>query len=145
MFGIKMPGRLLATVAVASLVAAPVIVYADASAPGAVRMHKAKPKAHRHAHKKSMARAKMQKPMMEKAPMEPAPMETAQVPQAMPEPVAPAPVEPAPAPVAAAPEPVAPAPVAAARSGSGWILGLLGAAAAAGIIVAVADGGSKSP
>ena len=133
--GKMLSSRMLAVVAVASLAIAPVIVYADASAPMKhhVKKHRAKAKAHhRHAHAKPMAQAPA-----------PQPVEVAQAPAPMPEPVAPpAPVA-APEPVAAAPAAPAPAPVAR-GGGSGWILGALAAAAVVGGIVA-ADSGSGKP
>lgn len=129
-----------------SLIIAPAILYADASAPGIDRpkMMKKKP------HARVKAKARMAKPMMKKEPMaepmaeKPAMVEPAPEPApAAPEPVAVAAPEPAPVP---APEP-APQPVAAAPRGGGSTIWLaLGAAAAiaAGVIIA-SDGGSKSP
>ena len=137
--GKMVSSRMLAVVAVASLAIAPVIVYADASAPMKhhVKKHKAKAMMHhRHAHAKPMAHATM-----------PQPVEVAQAPAPapMPEPVAPPTPVAAPEPVAAAPAAPTPAPVAVARSGgSGWILGALAAAAVVGGIVA-ADSGSGKP
>jgi hypothetical protein len=135
--GIKIPSRLLAAVAVASLIAAPVVVYADASNVPMHKVHKAKKKAvkHRKARARPMARAP--KPM---APVE-------QVAQAAPEPVytPPPPPEPLPPLPEPAPAPAPAAPVAAAKGGNGALLGILAAAAVAGGIALAASGGSNSP
>jgi hypothetical protein len=122
-----------------SLVATPAVLLADASAPSAVhkKHHRAPAKRHARAKSRAMAKPAMEKPMMEKPMMqEPAP-QVAEAPQPVftPEPAA----APAPTPAPAAPVEVAK------RGGGGTILAVLGAAAAIGVIVAVASGGSKSP
>jgi hypothetical protein len=134
----KSIANILGVFAVFAFVATPTMSIADASNPAATRMKaKAKPKA-RARHR--IVRAKiMKQPPVQQAPV----VETVQAP---PEPM-PAP-EPAPAPqiVEAPAAPATPAaPLAVAKSGgSGWLLGVLGAAAVvAGIIVATDS--SKSP
>lgn len=131
----KALSNILGVSAVFAFVATPTLSIADASNPAATRMHKAKPKHHaRH----RMVHAKAQ------TPTQPQPVETV---QAAPEPM-PAP-EPAPAPqvVEAAPPAPAPppaAPLAVAKSGgSGWLLGVLGAAAVVAGVVLLADGNKK--
>jgi acetyl esterase/lipase len=132
----KISGKLLATVAAASLVIMPVIVYADASAPSAVKAHKKKPMAHKRKHRAKAAQRAPAQPT-EVAQAEPAPVYQAPpAPEPTPAPVA----EPMPAP---APAP-APAPVMAEHHGSGALLGILGAAAVIGGIVAIAGGGGSS-
>ncbi len=135
----SIPATMVAAVATLSMAMLPVLSWADASAPHAVRAHKARPKPHvRH----RIVRAKpVAKPMAQ-------PVETVQqapVPQPMPEPVAP----PAPQ-VVAAPEPTpqaAPAQqLAVAKRSRGFpILAVLaGAAVLAGIVIA-SDNKSTSP
>lgn len=134
----KTIANILGVFAVFAFVATPTMSIADASNPSATRMHKAKPK-HRARHR--VVRAKVRTP----APTQPQPVvETVQAP---PEPL-PMP-EPAPAPqvveAPAAPAPAPEAPVVAAKSGgSGWLLGVLGAAAVVAGIVVLADDKPKS-
>jgi hypothetical protein len=123
-----------------SLIAAPAIVYADASAPMAMKHkgHKHHARMKPHARHKAVAR---------RAPAEPAPQQVAEVPQ---QPVYTPPPEPTPAPAPVAEAPPAPAPTPApapvvAHSGSSWLLPLLGVAAVAGGIIAATTGKSKSP
>jgi hypothetical protein len=132
----KTISNIIGVFAVFAFVATPTMSIADASNPSATRMHKAKPKHHaRH----RVVRAKMVKP----APAEPPAPEVVQAP---PEPM-PAP-EPAPAPQVVeappAPAPAPAAPLAVAKSGgSGWLLGVLGAAAVVAAIVVASDTNSK--
>lgn len=139
----KLSSKILAAVAATSLVATPVIVFADASAPWVNKAVKKKPAVKKAAPRKrarpvarTRAPAPVQQPVVETVQT---PVYEAPVPQ--PEVV---PVAEAPAPVA--PQPAPAAPVAEVKSGSGWLYGLLGAAAVAGLIVAVAgDGSPASP
>jgi hypothetical protein len=135
-FSRKTLANIVAVSAVSAFVVTPTMSIADASNVGATRMHKAKPKHHvRH----RVIRAKIMKP----APTQPAPIEAVQAaPEPMPEP-APAPqvVEAAPAP-APATAPAAPLAVAK-KGGSGWLLGVLGAAAVVAGIVVLADNNKK--
>lgn len=139
-FGFKASSKLLASIATASLIAAPVIVLADASAPTMHKMHKAKAKMKKRMRVRSTARqAPAPKPMM----AEPAP----QVVQA-PEPAPPPAPEPAPvAEAAPAPTPpAAPAAPVAVKSSSRALLYVAGIAALGGVIAAVASNSkSKSP
>jgi hypothetical protein len=137
-FSRKTLANIVAVSAVSAFVVTPTMSIADASNPRATRMHKAKPKHHaRH----RIVRAKIMKP----APTQPAPIEAVQAaPEPMPEP-APAPqvVEAAPAP-APAPATAPAAPLAVAKKGgSGWLLGVLGAAAVVAGIVVLADNNKK--
>ena len=134
---LKSIANILSVCAVFALVASPTMSIADASNPAATRMYKAKPKHHA---RKRMVRAKARTVQ----PVQQAPVETVQAP---PEPM-PAP-EPAPAPqvveapsAPAAPTPAAPLAVAK-KGGSGWLLGVLGAAAVVAGVVVLADGNSK--
>lgn len=119
-----------------SLIAAPVVIYADASAPGIDRpkMMKKKPRAKVKARARAQAKPQMQeaRPMMEK------PMQEVVQQAPTPEPVA------APEPVAQVAEaaPAAPAPVVK-SGGSNWLLGVAAAAAVAAGIVLAADGQSS--
>jgi hypothetical protein len=137
-FSFKTIANIVSVFAVFAFVATPTMSIADASNPGATRMHKAKPK-HRARHR--VVRAKVRTP----APAQPQPVvETVQTP---PEPL-PTP-EPAPAPqvveAPAAPTPAPETPVVAVKSGgSGWLLGVLGAAAVVAGIVVLADDKPKS-
>jgi hypothetical protein len=141
----KFSSKILAAVAATSLVATPVIVFADASAPWVNKAVKKKPAVKKAAPRKrarpvarTRAPAPVEQPVVETVQ---APVYEAPVPAPQPEVV---PVAEAPAPVA--PQPAPAAPVAEAKSGSGWLYGLLGAAAVAGLIVAVAgDGSPASP
>ncbi len=131
----KILSNILGVFAVFAFVAMPTLSIADASNPGATRMHKAKPK-HRARHR--AVRAKMVKP---------APVQPVEVVQAAPEAPMPAP-EPAPAPQVVeappAPTPAPAAPLAVAKTGgSGWLLGVLGAAAVVAGVVVLADGNKK--
>ena len=136
----KLSSKILAAVAATSLVATPVIVFADASAPWVNKAVKKKPAVKKAAPRK---RARPVARTRAPAPVQQPVVETVQTP------VYEAPVpQPEVVPVAEAPAPVAPqpAPVAEVKSGSGWLYGLLGAAAVAGLIVAVAgDGSPASP
>lgn len=121
-----------------SLIAAPVVIYADASAPGIDRpkMMKKKPRAKVKARARAQAKPQMQAP----EPMQEVVQEVAQpIPEAVPvpEPVAAVVPEPVPTPTA---------PVAAVKSGggAGWLLGL-GAAAAVAAGIIVASDGQSSP
>jgi hypothetical protein len=129
-FSRKTLANIVAVSAVSAFVVTPTMSIADASNPGATRMHKAKPKHHaRH----RIVRAKIMKP----APTQPAPIEAVQAaPEPMPEPA------PAPQVVEAAPAPAAPLAVAK-KGGSGWLLGVLGAAAVIAGIVVLADDNKK--
>jgi hypothetical protein len=137
----KTIANILGVFALFAFVATPTMSIADASNPAATRMKaKAKPKARA---RQRVVRAKVRTPQ----PVQQAPVETVQAPA--PEPMlAPAPepmpqvVEAPPAP-APAPEPAAPLTVAK-SGGSGWLLGVLGAAAVVAGIVVATDG-SKSP
>jgi hypothetical protein len=130
--------KILPALAALSLVAVPVMTWADASAPGIDKVYKKKPKA------KPRPRAAVVRP----ARVAPQPVETV---EAAPPVEAPAPVyeaPPAPAVVEAPPPPTAPAsPVEAirvAKKGNGKLIYLLGIAAiTAGIVVAASD--SSSP
>jgi outer membrane biosynthesis protein TonB len=139
--------RLVAALAALSVVSVPVMVMADASNPVYMPKKKAKVvKAKAKAKRKAVAKPKMVKPVQAPEPVYTAP-EPVYTPPA-PEPVytpAPEPVyTPAPAP-APAPAPI-PAPVASSGGGSGWLLGLLGAAAAiGGIVLASGDSTPTSP
>ena len=118
-----------------SMIAAPVVIYADASAPGIDRpkMMKKKPRAKVKARARAQAKPQMQapKPMQEIA---------QEVAPAIPEPVA------VPEPVAqvveAVPAPAAPAPVVK-SGGSNWLLGVAAAAAVAAGIILATDGQSS--
>jgi hypothetical protein len=137
----KNSGKLLASIAAASLAIMPMIVYADASAPGAVKVHHKKPMAHKRKHRaKAVAHRTVAEPT-QVAQAEPAPVYQAPPPE--PTPVAAPEPAPMPAPAPAAPAP-APAPVMAEHHGSGALLGILGAAAVIGGIIAVAGGGSPA-
>lgn len=121
-----------------SLIAAPVVIYADASAPGIDRpkMMKKKPRAKVKARARAQAKPQMQeaKPMMEK------PMQEVVQQAPTPEPVA------APEPVAqvaeAVPAPAAPAPVVK-SGGANWLLGVAAAAAVAAGVILATDGQSS--
>ena len=132
---LKSIANILSVCAVFALVASPTMSIADASNPAATRMHKAKPKHHA---RKRMLRAKARTVQ----PVQQAPVETVQAP---PEPM-PAP-EPAPQIVEAPSAPAASTPAAplavAKKGGSGWLLGVLGAAAVVAGVVVLADGNSK--
>jgi hypothetical protein len=137
MLGLKFKtiANILGVFALFAFVATPTMSIADASNPAATRLKaKAKPKARA---RQRVVRAKVRTPQ----PVQQAPVETVQAPAPEPMP-APTP-EPMPqvveAPAAPAPEP---APVAVAKKGgSGWLLGVLGAAAVvAGIVVATDSG-----
>jgi hypothetical protein len=130
-FSRKTLANIVAVSAVSAFVVTPTMSIADASNPHATRMHKATPKHHaRH----RIVRAKIMKP----APTQPAPIEAVQTaPEPMPAP-APQVVEAAPA---SAP-PAAPLAVAK-KGGSGWLLGVLGAAAVIAGIVVLADDNKK--
>jgi hypothetical protein len=140
LFGIDSSSKLLASCAAAALVAAPVVVLADASAPWVTKAAKAKPKK-RMAPKRRMAAKPVARPVEEVKPMmaEPAP----QVVEAAP------PAEPAPQPVAeapAAPTPAPPAAPAVVKRGSSKLLLVAGGLAAVAGIVALSDSnGPKSP
>jgi hypothetical protein len=131
----KVISNILGVFAVFAFVATPTMSIADASNPGATRMHKAKAK-HRARHR--VVRAKVRTP---------APAQPVEVVQVTPEAPMPMP-EPAPAPqvVEAPPAPAtAPAaPLAVAKSGkSGWLLGVLGAAAVIAGVVVLSDSNKK--
>lgn len=122
-----------------SLIAAPVVIYADASAPGIDRpkMMKKKPRAKVKARARAQAKPQMQeaKPMMEK------PMQEVVQQAPTPEPVA------APEPVAQVAEavpaaPAAPAPVVK-SGGANWLLGVAAAAAVAAGVILATDGQSS--
>jgi hypothetical protein len=132
----KVLSNILGVFAVFAFVATPTMSIADASNPGATRMHKAKAK-HRARHR--VVRAKGRTPAPEQPPA-PEVVQAAPEPMPMPEP-APAPqvVE---APPAPAPAPAAPLAVAK-SGGSGWLLGVLGAAAVIAGVVVLADGNKK--
>jgi outer membrane biosynthesis protein TonB len=134
----KTSARLLSSIAAAALIATPVIVLADASAPSVM---KAKPKK-RMAPKprmraKPMARAvEAPKPMM----AEPAP-EVVQAVEPAPQPEPPAQVVEAPP----APTQPTPTPVAAKKGGASSLLYVGGFAAAIGGIIAATSRGNDSP
>jgi hypothetical protein len=122
------------------LTALPVAVLADASNPVYMPKKKAKPKPRKAAPKPRRAAAK---PVAQTAPVEATVYTPPPVPVYTPPPPPPAPVYTPPPP----PAPVTPAPAAApvAKSGgNGMLLGLLGAAAALGAILAL-SGGDDSP
>jgi hypothetical protein len=126
----KSMGREVAGVLVAlSMLAAPVALYADASAPWA--KHRVMKKKHRHVARKRRAVAK---PMAQPAP------EPAYVPP--PEPVYTPPPEPVYTPPAPAPTP--PAPVAAAPKSGFPAIAVLGGLAAIGAIIALAGSGGSN-
>jgi hypothetical protein len=130
-FKLKSIANILGVFAVFAFVSVPTMSIADASNPAATRMKaKAKPKARA---RKRMVRAQARAPQPVQQPV----VETVQAPpEPMPEP-APAPqvVE---APAAPAPSPAAPLSVAK-SGGSGWLLGVLGAAAVVAGVVVLAD------
>ncbi len=137
--------KILGALAAMAVLSVPVIVIADASNPvytpkkhakakPAVRHAKAKPVAHQ-------APAPAPEPTYTPAP------EPAYTPPPAPEPAY---TPPPPPPVAYTPPPVPAAPAApvveASSGGSGWLLGLLGAAAViGGIVLAAGSGSSTSP
>jgi hypothetical protein len=130
-FKFKTIANILGVFAVFAIVAAPTMSIADASNPAVTQTKaKAKPKARI---RKRVVRAKIVQP----AP--PPPVQEAVVA----EPPAPPLPEPAPAPqvveAPAAPTPPAAPLSVAKRGGSGWLLGVLGAAAVVGGIVVLAD------
>jgi hypothetical protein len=138
----KNSGKLLASIAAASLAIMPMIVYADASAPGAVKVQHKKAMTHKRKHRaKAVAHHAAPQPT-QVAQADPAPVY--QAPAPVPEPAPVAAPEPAPMPAPAPAAPAAPAPVVAAHHGSSALLGILGAAAVIGGIIAVASGGSPA-
>ncbi len=118
-----------------SLIAAPVVIYADASAPGIDRpkMMKKKPRARVKARAEAKPQMQAPKPMQE-------PVQ--EVAQEVPQPVA------VPEPVAQVAEVAQPAPATAAApvvksGGANWLLGVAAAAAVAAGIILAADGQSS--
>ncbi len=135
----KLSINILVGSAVITMAAMPIVSWADASAPGIDRVHKAKPK----------MRHRMVKPRVVRM-AKPAPDQVVQdVPPAPPvapeAPPAPAVAEAPPAPPMEAPAPPA-APLAVAKKGGkGILIGLIGAAAVIAGIVVAADSSSTSP
>ncbi len=132
--GLKLPATVFAGLAVVSMAAMPVVSWADASAPGVGRMHKAKHKV-KPRHRVVRAQA-VQPPAPQPAP----PVEVVQ--EAPPPPVE---APPAPAVVEAppAPAPAPAAPLAVAKHGHGLLIGLIAAAAIAAGVILAADSNKK--
>jgi outer membrane biosynthesis protein TonB len=138
--------RLVAALAALSVVSVPVMVMADASNPVYVPKKKAKKvKAKVKAKRKAVAKPRMVKPVQAPEPvMAPEPVYTPPAPEPVYTP-APEPVYTPPPVAAPTPAPI-PAPVASSGGGSGWLLGLLGAAAAiGGIVLASGEDTPTSP
>jgi hypothetical protein len=135
----KLSTNILVGSAVMTMAVMPVVSWADASAPGINRIHKAKPKMRKRMVKPRIVRAA--KPAPVEVVQEAAPPEAPPVPEAPPAPVVAE--APAPPPMEAPAPPAAPLAVAK-KGGKGILIGLIGAAAVVAGVIIAADSNKSS-
>ena len=142
--------RALGTLLVAAVVCEPVMVFADAPSSAvqrAERAKKARAAREARARRNIARRPSVRRQAVRRARVAPTSQQPAYSAPAQPT-VAQAPWTPPPAPPPAPVPPAAPAALpqlSVAKGGSGWLYGLLGAAALGGAIAAASSGGSSSP